>query len=95
MLGTESHDLATNGKQFLPEEGFTALEAQEGLLSFLVNSCHQILHDIPKDTMTSGKCPIKPEPQIVTESEQTCFLLKISKQVPLGSAMAQRSPSNP
>lgn len=95
MLGTVSHDLATNGKQFLPGEGFTGLEAQEGLLSFLVNNCHQILHDIPKDTMTSGKFPIKPQPQIVTESGHTCFFLKISKLVPLGSAMAQRSPSNP
>lgn len=68
-----AHDLTTTGKQFLPEEGFTVLEAQERLLSFLVNCCHHILHDIPKDTMTSGVYPIKPEPQLTTEVDSTGF----------------------
>lgn len=68
-----AHDLTTTGKQFLPEEGFTVLEAQERLLSFLVNCCHQILHDISKDSMTSDAYPIKPQPQLTTEADSTGF----------------------
>lgn len=68
-----AHDLLTTRKQFRPEEGFAILEAQERLLSFLVNCCHQILHDIPKNTMTSDKYPIKPQPQLATEAETTGF----------------------
>lgn len=68
-----AYDLAQTRKQFLPEEGFTVLEAQERILSFLVNCCHQILHDIPKTTMTSNKYPIKPQPQLTTEANLTGF----------------------
>ena len=33
----------------LPGAGFCVLDLQEGLLSFLLNCCQMILHDIPKD----------------------------------------------
>lgn len=67
------YDLVKTRKQFLPEEGFTILEVQERLLSFLVECCYQILHDIPKDIMTSDKYPITPQPQLTTEAETTGF----------------------
>lgn len=77
ILAWEEHPYAyhlkSTKKQFLPEEGFIILEAQERLLSFLVNCCHQILHDIPKETMTSDTYPIKPQPQLPTEADSTGF----------------------
>lgn len=68
-----ARDLIRKGKQFLPEEGFTILETQERLLSFLVNCCHQILHDIPKDSMTTEKYPVEPQPQLTKETGTTGY----------------------
>lgn len=63
----------TSQKQFEPSEGFTILEAQEGLLAFLVKFCKQMLHDIPGDTITSDAFPIKPSPQLKSEVETSGF----------------------
>lgn len=68
-----AYDLAHTRKQFYPEDGLSILEAQERILSFLVNCCHQILHDIPKNTMTSDTYPIRPQPQLTTEANSTGF----------------------
>lgn len=68
-----AYDLMSTGQQHLPEKGFTVLEAQERLLSFLVSCCHQILHDIPKDSLTGDKYPIRPQPQLTTEADSKGF----------------------
>lgn len=70
---SNAYDWLRSSKQFDPEEGLTILEAQEGLLSFLVDCCKNILHDISEDAIISAKYPIKEEPQLKTEAETTGF----------------------
>lgn len=68
-----TYDWRRSGKQFEPEEGFMILEAQEGLLSFLVVCCKNILHDISEDAIISDKYQIKEEPQLKSETETMGF----------------------
>ncbi|KAI7773168.1 hypothetical protein LA080_011723 [Diaporthe eres] len=77
LLAWQEHayafDWLRSAKQFKPQEGFMILEAQEGLLAFLVDCCKNILHDIPEDAITSSKYQIREEPQLKTEAETTGF----------------------
>ncbi|KAG6356098.1 hypothetical protein INS49_015483 [Diaporthe citri] len=77
LLAWQKHphvfDWLRSGKQFQPQEGFMILEAQEGLLSFLVDCCKNILHDISEDATVSDKYQIKEEPQLKSEAETTGF----------------------
>lgn len=77
LLAWEEHphaiDWFRSAKQFEPQEGFMILEAQEGLLSFLVDCCKYILHDISEDAIISDKYQIKEEPQLKTQAETTGF----------------------
>lgn len=49
-------------KQFIPGEGMLVLEAQDRILSFLVECCVAILHDIPREDLTSDLYPIQAIP---------------------------------
>lgn len=77
LLAWQEHpharDWLRSSKQFEPQEGFMILEAQEGLLSFLVDFCKNILHDIPEDALITDKYRIKEEPQLKSEAETTGF----------------------
>lgn len=69
----DAFDWMHKQKQFLPGEGLLVMEAQARLLSFLVQCCQQLLHDIPESTLTSDSFPVLPEPQIKPESEISGF----------------------
>lgn len=77
LLAWQTHphafDWLRSWKQFDPQEGFMILEAQDGLLSFLVDCCKYILHDISEDATISDKYQIKEEPQLKSEAERTGF----------------------
>ncbi|KAJ4260462.1 hypothetical protein NW762_007202 [Fusarium torreyae] len=57
------------GSQFEPWQGVLLLELQEKLMKFLVECCHQILHEIPPEDMVSDAYPIQPEPSLRTDAE--------------------------
>ncbi|KAJ5794323.1 hypothetical protein N7457_000922 [Penicillium paradoxum] len=66
-------DWMVKQKQFIPGEGLVILEVQERLLSFLLECCTQLLHDIPKTSLISDSYPILPEPDLKPESEISGF----------------------
>ncbi|KAG2417841.1 hypothetical protein HFD88_000940 [Aspergillus terreus] len=49
------------------------LNGHERLLTFLVQCCLEVLHDIPQSTLTSDSFPILPEPQLKPEREINGF----------------------
>lgn len=59
--------------QYTVGEGTLILEAQALILSFLVETCKAILHEIPLNMMTDPQYPILPEPKIKEESESSGF----------------------
>ncbi|KAM0487345.1 hypothetical protein ACHAP7_001857 [Fusarium lateritium] len=69
----DSFDWMHTRKQFLPGEGLLILEAQACLMSFLVDCCRQILHEIPYESITSDVYPVQPEPQLKTDSDASGF----------------------
>lgn len=70
----DAFDWAHTRKQFQPGEGLLILEAQERLMTFLVNCCKQLLHDIPVEDLTKDvKFPVVPEPQRKSEVEVNGF----------------------
>lgn len=60
-------------KQISPGEGLLILEAQEKLMAFLVDFCHQILHDITETEMFSDRFPIVSEPCLKMDTEVNGF----------------------
>ncbi|KAF5984951.1 hypothetical protein FBULB1_3144 [Fusarium bulbicola] len=54
------------------------LEIQERLMDFLIKCCHQILHDIEPDNLFSDFYPVRPEPELLpntqTQGIQTSLL---------------------
>ncbi|KAH7230238.1 hypothetical protein BKA59DRAFT_478182 [Fusarium tricinctum] len=77
LLDWDSHpdafDWMHTRKQFLPGEGLLILEAQARLMSFLIDCCRQILHEIPEENITSDVYPVQPEPQLKTDSDASGF----------------------
>jgi len=69
----DAFDWMHTRRQFLPGEGLMVLEAQDRLLRFLVECCHQILCDIPVEELTASKFPVQPEPQLKSEKELSGF----------------------
>jgi hypothetical protein len=69
----DAFDWMHTRRQFLPGEGLIVLEAQDRLLRFLVECCHQILCDIPVEELASPKFPVQPEPQLKSEKELNGF----------------------
>ncbi|KAF5608010.1 hypothetical protein FPANT_639 [Fusarium pseudoanthophilum] len=61
-------------RQLLPGDGLLVLEVQDRLMKFLVDCCHQILHEIPPDVMISDEYPIQPEPTLKTDSDASGFV---------------------
>jgi hypothetical protein len=57
----------------MPNEGMMILKLQVRLMAFLVDFCHQILHEIPLETMTSDKYPVLPEPSLPTDVDASCY----------------------
>lgn len=60
-------------KQISPGEGLLILEAQEKLMVFLVDCCHQILHDITETDMFSDRFPVASEPCLKMDTEVNGF----------------------
>ncbi|KAJ9490176.1 hypothetical protein VN97_g3097 [Penicillium thymicola] len=69
----DAFEWTTNQKQCIPGEGLLILEIQERLLTFLVQCCTQLLHDIPEPTLTSDSFPILPELPLEREGEISGF----------------------
>jgi len=63
----------TPDKQYSVGEGSLILEAQQMILSFLVEICGAILHEIPLDAMTDPQYPIMPAPKLKEENESAGF----------------------
>lgn len=59
--------------QCTPGEGLLILEVQERLLTFLVQCCTQLLHDIPESALTGDTFPGLPEPPLKPESQAGGF----------------------
>lgn len=80
----DAFDWLHTRKQFLPGEGLLILEAQEKVMSFLVECCCQILHDIPADKLVTDEFPVQPEPAFKAEREATGFdsLMLMSVEAP-------------
>lgn len=62
-----------NRVQFQPGEGLLILEAQDGLMQFLISCCKVILHDIPESTLISEAYPHQPEPTLKSERDFSGF----------------------
>ncbi|KAG6360887.1 hypothetical protein INS49_011955 [Diaporthe citri] len=60
-------------KQISPGEGLLILEAQEKLLAFLVDCCHQILHDLTETEILSDRFPVLSEPCLRMDTEVNGF----------------------
>lgn len=60
-------------KQISPGEGLLILEAQEKLLAFLVDFCHQILHDLAETEILSDRFPVLSEPCLKMDTEVNGF----------------------
>ncbi|KAM0558064.1 hypothetical protein ACHAPJ_005231 [Fusarium lateritium] len=60
-------------KQYLPGDALLVLEVQERLMEFLVDCCHQILHEIPLDAMIGDEYPVQPEPTFKTDTDASGF----------------------
>lgn len=63
----------TPEKQYSVGEGALILETQKMILSFLVDTCGAILHEIAPGAMTDPQYPILPEPKLKEESESAGF----------------------
>lgn len=66
--------MGQNRRQFLPGDALLVLECQERLMKFLIDCCHQILHEIPPDVMISDEYPIQLEPILKTDSDASRFV---------------------
>ncbi|KAH7191202.1 hypothetical protein DER44DRAFT_794629 [Fusarium oxysporum] len=77
LLDWDSHpdafDWMHTRKQFLPGEGLLILEAQARLMPFLVDFCHEVLHEISADAIASSAYSIQPEPFLKTDSDASGF----------------------
>ncbi|CAG1973305.1 unnamed protein product [Fusarium graminearum] len=77
LLDWDSHpdafDWMNTRKQFLPGEGILVLESQARLMSFLVDFCHEILHEVPTTTITSDTYPIQPEPSFKNDGDTSGY----------------------
>ncbi|KAM7182847.1 hypothetical protein V8F33_013973 [Rhypophila sp. PSN 637] len=71
--GSTGGSTTTPEKQYSVGEGALILESQQMILSFLVDTCRAILHEIPPDKMTGPEYPILPESKLKEESESTGF----------------------
>lgn len=60
-------------KQISPGKGLLILEAQDGLLGFLVRCCKQILQDIPAAEVFSDRFPLVDEPHLKADTEVNGF----------------------
>ncbi|KAJ5942536.1 hypothetical protein N7516_002704 [Penicillium verrucosum] len=69
----DAFEWTTQQKQCIPGEGLLILEIQERLLTFLVQCCTQLLHDIPEPTLTSDSFPVLPELPLEREGEISGF----------------------
>ncbi|CAI7631482.1 unnamed protein product [Penicillium glandicola] len=69
----DAFDWVAKRKQCIPGEGLIILEAQERLLTFLLECCKHILHDIPKSNLTSESFPVLPEPPLKPENDISGF----------------------
>ncbi|KAF4996707.1 hypothetical protein FGRMN_4365 [Fusarium graminum] len=77
MVGWQEHPEARqwmlSRKQYLPGWALLILEFQQRLMKFLVDCCHQILHEIPPEIMASEDYPVQPEPILRTGSDASGF----------------------
>ncbi|KAH6959595.1 hypothetical protein BKA56DRAFT_600607 [Ilyonectria sp. MPI-CAGE-AT-0026] len=77
LVAWDSHpdafDWMHTRKQFLPGEGLLVLKIQARLMSFLVDCCHQLLHDIPTSSLISDAYAVQPEPQLKTDTDASGF----------------------
>jgi hypothetical protein len=71
----EDCDYAPLFRQFHPGMGLLVLEVQERLLTFLLNVCGIILHDMPQHSWTTDAFLIQPEPELKAEAESSASLL--------------------
>lgn len=69
--GYDEEQWIYEGIQFWPGEGLLILKAQARILEFLVHCCHQLLHEIPPDTMISSAYPVQPAPSLKTGTDES------------------------
>ncbi|KAJ4258806.1 hypothetical protein NW762_007893 [Fusarium torreyae] len=77
LIHWESHpdalEWVQTRRQYLPGNALLVLEVQERLMEFLVDCCHQILHEIPLDAMIGDGYPVQPEPTLKTDTDASRF----------------------
>jgi hypothetical protein len=73
----EDCDYAPLFRQFHPGMGLLVLEVQERLLTFLLDVCGMILHDMPQDSWITDAFLIQPEPELKADTKSSTSLLAV------------------
>jgi hypothetical protein len=66
----EADNWIQEGKGYSPDVGLHILEAQESILTFLLDCALKILHDIPPHEITADKYPVQPEPVLAGNKQE-------------------------
>ncbi|KAK3691624.1 hypothetical protein LTR37_018503 [Vermiconidia calcicola] len=66
-----------------------AFEMQQRTLSFLVDCCKRIMHDVPADKLMGDEFPVQPRPQLVSETAEGFASLAV-----MAAEAPYRSPAN-